>query len=91
MPKCALNKTGVHNPGVLEQFIVLSTLYLIAWLHREQYNLELTLINTKLETNSKRSGLVRNDALSIGAKDIRSTIASFSAMMMMIIIISKPS
>ena len=29
------------------------TLYLIKWLHREQQKLELGLVNTKLETNSK--------------------------------------
>ena len=29
----------------------------MVWLHREQYNLELTLLSTKLETNCKISGL----------------------------------
>ena len=33
---------------IQQVFIVLSTLYLMAWLHREQYNLELTLVNSKL-------------------------------------------
>ena len=58
-------------------FIVLSTHYLMSWLHREQYNLEVTPANTSWKQTANDQ--VWNGALPIGAKDKEPIIVSFPA------------